>query len=73
MHPFDKAIELDTVDEYVRRGRTHPEWANMVGPFGGITAAAVVRAIETHPERIGAPLALTIKFAALGHRAQPGR
>jgi acyl-CoA thioesterase len=64
LHPFDKAIELDTVDEYVRRGRTHPEWANMVGPFGGITAAAVVRAIETHPERIGAPLALTINFAA---------
>ena len=36
----------------------------MVGPFGGITAAIMVRAIETHPERIGSPLALTINFAA---------
>jgi acyl-CoA thioesterase len=63
-HPFDQAIELETVDENVRRGRTHPEWANMVGPFGGITAAAMVRAIENHPERIGSPLALTINFAA---------
>jgi acyl-CoA thioesterase len=64
LHPLDQAIELETVDENTRRGRTYPEWANMVGPFGGITAAAMVRAIETHPERIGAPLALTINFAA---------
>jgi acyl-CoA thioesterase len=47
-HPYDKAIDLDTIEDNVRRGRTHPEWANMVGPFGGITAAAMVRAIETH-------------------------
>lgn len=35
----------------------------MVGPFGGITAAVLVRAIETHPDRIGEPLAVTINFA----------
>ena len=29
-HPFDNAIHLDTIDGNVRRGRTHPEWANMV-------------------------------------------
>jgi acyl-CoA thioesterase len=46
------------------RGRTLPEWANMVGPFGGITAAAIVRAIDTHPDRIGEPLALTVNYAA---------
>jgi acyl-CoA thioesterase len=63
-HPFDHAIQLDTIDGNVRRGRTHPEWANMVGPFGGITAAALVRAVETHPDRIGEPLALTVNFAA---------
>ena len=63
-HAFDHAIRLDTVDADVRRGRTHPEWANMVGPFGGITAATMVRAIEDHPDRIGQPLALTINFAA---------
>lgn len=63
-HPFDEAIELDTIGRDVRRGRTHPEWANMVGPFGGITAAAMLRAIEAHPDRIGEPLALTVNFAA---------
>ena len=63
-HPFDAAIQLDTVDDTTRRGRTHPAWAGMVGPFGGITAATLVRAIETHPDRIGEPLALTVNFAA---------
>ena len=63
-HPFDNAVRLDVIDTVVRRARTHPEWANMVGPFGGITAGAMVRAIETHPERIGEPLALTVNYAA---------
>ena len=36
----------------------------MVGPFGGITAAVMLRAIETHPERVGEPLALTVNFTA---------
>jgi acyl-CoA thioesterase len=64
IHPFDKAIRLDTVDDNIRRGRTQPDWANMVGPFGGITAANLIRAVETHPDRIGEPLALTVNFAA---------
>ena len=63
-HPFDNAIHLDAIDGNVRRGRTHPEWANMVGPFGGITAAVMLRAIETQPDRIGQPLALTVNFTA---------
>lgn len=63
-HPFDAAIRLDTVSEDTRRGRTHPEWANMVGPFGGITAATMLRAVQTHPDCIGEPLALTINYAA---------
>lgn len=36
----------------------------MVGPFGGITVAAIVGAIQDHPDRIGEPLALTVNFAA---------
>ena len=62
-HPFDNAIQLDTVDPSTRRGRTHPEWGNMVGPFGGITTAALLHAVDTHPDRIGEPLALTVNFA----------
>lgn len=63
-HPFDGAMQLETVDAGTFRGATHPEWANMVGPFGGITAAVLLRAVESHPDRIGDPLALTVNFAA---------
>lgn len=63
-HPFDEALRLETISTDVRRGRTHPEWANMVGPFGGITAAAMLAAVHGHPDRIGDPLALTVNFAA---------
>ncbi|MDT5117366.1 MAG: hypothetical protein QOE30_3105 [Mycobacterium sp.] len=62
-HLFDRAIRLDALDGNTRRGRTHPEWANMVGPFGGITTAVLVRAVEAHPDRIGEPLAITVNFA----------
>jgi acyl-CoA thioesterase len=63
-HPFDSAVHLDAIDTDVRCGRTHPEWANMIGPFGGITVAVIVHAIETHPDHIGEPPALTANFAA---------
>ncbi|RAU95505.1 acyl-CoA thioesterase [Mycolicibacter senuensis] len=63
-HPFDRAIHLEPVDTATYRGATQPAWANMVGPFGGITAAVLLRAVETHPDRIGDPLALTVNYAA---------
>ncbi len=63
-HPLDRAIDLEVVDDDVVRGRTQPEWANMVGPFGGVTAAAMLHAIELHPDRLGEPVALTVNFAA---------
>jgi hypothetical protein len=31
-HLFDAAIHLDTIDGNLKRGHTHPEWANMIGP-----------------------------------------
>lgn len=63
-HPFDTALQLQTLGGDTRRGRTHPEWANMVGPFGGITTAVLLRAIQSHPDRLGDPLAVTVNFAA---------
>lgn len=63
-HPFDRAMQLEPVDAGLVRGATEPQWANMVGPFGGITAAVLLRAVETHPDRIGDPLALTVNYAA---------
>lgn len=64
-HPFDAGITLTPADDSGRlRGHTHPEWANMVGPFGGVTAAVLLRAVEQQPDRIGEPVALTVNYAA---------
>jgi len=68
MHPFDEAIALraserqDLPHEFT--GATHPAYANMVGPFGGTTAAQLLQAALLHPERLGEPVALTVNFAA---------
>ncbi|KUI40370.1 acyl-CoA thioesterase II [Mycobacterium sp. GA-2829] len=64
-HPFDAAVALEPVLHAGHwRGHTHPDWANMVGPFGGMTAAVLLHAVEKHPDRIGEPVALTVNYAA---------
>ncbi|UXA10689.1 thioesterase family protein [Mycobacterium sp. SMC-8] len=64
-HSFDAAIELEpTESRGVLRGHTSPDWANMVGPFGGVTAAALLRAVQLQPDRAGDPVALTVNFVA---------
>ena len=35
MTAFDNGIALQPAGDGLLRGRTVPEWANMVGPFGG--------------------------------------
>ncbi|ROO85263.1 acyl-CoA thioesterase [Actinocorallia herbida] len=63
LHPFDAAIALTAEADGRFHGKTAPAYANMVGPFGGITSATLLRAIEQHPERLGDPLSLTVNFA----------
>nr|WP_148302212.1 thioesterase family protein [Tomitella biformata] len=62
MHPFDDAISLADKGGSRFAGRTTPAFANMVGPFGGSTAAALLQAVLQHPDRQGDPLALTVNF-----------
>lgn len=62
-HVLDQAIALTPVDANRFAGATHPAWANMVGPFGGITGAALLNAVLQHPARAGEPIALTVNFA----------
>jgi len=68
LHPFDEAIALRVSErqelphEFI--GSTHPAYANMVGPFGGTTAAQLLQSAVLHPERLGEPVALTVNFAA---------
>lgn len=63
-HVFDAATALTSAGDGVFFGRTHPAYNNMVGPYGGIVAATVVKAISSHPEVLAEPLALTVNFTA---------
>lgn len=65
-HPLDKALALAHSD--IRAGHftgaTSPDYWNMVGPFGGTTAAVMLQAVLRHPDLLGTPVALTVNYAA---------
>jgi hypothetical protein len=63
-HSFDAALALQAQGEGRWFGHTHPDWGNMVGPFGGITAAHLLQAVMLDPRALGEPLALTVNFAS---------
>ena len=63
-HVLDEAIKVSVDDDGVFHASTHPAYSNMVGPFGGITAATIVHALQQHPDVLGEPLAFTINYAA---------
>lgn len=64
LHPLDAATLLTPGPNGTLTGRTSPAYANMVGPFGGTTAALLLRAALEHDRRIGEPVALTVNFCA---------
>lgn len=66
-HPFDDAVRLapaagGTPHTFV--GHTSAAYWNMVGPYGGITAAVLVQAITDHPARLGDIALLTVNYAS---------
>lgn len=63
-HVFDHAIALAAMGGGQFAGATSPAYANMVGPFGGITAATLSNAVLQHPDLLGEPLSLTVNFCA---------
>src|SRR5690606_19838066 len=67
-HPFDQATalrHLATEHDVARwQGATHEAYWNMVGPFGGITAATILQAVLQDPRRNGEPVSLTLTYAA---------
>ncbi|MFC8047483.1 acyl-CoA thioesterase [Nocardia sp. NPDC057353] len=62
-HPFDTATTLEPVGAGEFRGHTAAGYSNMVGPFGGITAATLVRAVLDDPRRLGEPVSITVHYA----------
>jgi acyl-CoA thioesterase len=63
-HPLDGAIALQPQPDGSWQGRTSPAYGNMIGPYGGITAAQCLQSVLRHPERLGEPIAFTVNFAA---------
>ena len=63
LHPFYRAIALIAPDPALPRqlvGATSPDYWNMAGPFGGITAATLLNAVLVQSDRLPVPLALTV-------------
>ncbi len=65
-HPFDRALALEHSDIQAGlfTGATSPDYWNMVGPFGGTTAALALQAVLRHPDLLGEPIAITVNYAA---------
>src|SRR6478672_10912737 len=62
-HAFDTAIALAAQGDDLWQGHTSPAYANMIGPFGGVTAAQALNAVLQHPQRLGEPVVFTVNFA----------
>jgi acyl-CoA thioesterase len=62
-HLFDKATRV-TAGDSQWSGHTSEDYWAFIGPFGGITAATMLRAIVEHSQREGDPLALTVNYCA---------
>jgi len=63
-HPLDIATKLTPAGDGRWKGHTSPAYWNMMGPFGGVTAAVMLQAALNAPQRIGDPVALTVNFCA---------
>ena len=62
-HLFDEATRV-TAGDSRWQGRTSDDYWAFVGPFGGATAATILRALIDHPQRSGDPLAMTVHYCA---------
>ncbi len=62
-HLFDDATRV-TAGDSRWQGQTSEDYWAFVGPFGGATAATILRALIEHPQRSGDPLSLTVNFCA---------
>jgi acyl-CoA thioesterase len=62
-HVFDSATRV-TAGDSRWTGHTSDDYWAFIGPFGGITAATILRALMDHPERAGDPLSLTVNYCA---------
>jgi acyl-CoA thioesterase len=67
MHPFDASLELEAAGspgagQGLFHARTSERYRNAIGPFGGWTAALMLKSVLAMPEVRGAPLSLDAIF-----------
>jgi acyl-CoA thioesterase len=63
-HPLDAVIDIRPDGGRGADGGTVAEYGNMVGPFGGATAAFFLQVIDAQADRLGEPVTLTVNYAA---------
>lgn len=63
-HHLDRATALRRVDGERLAGSTSELYGNIGGPFGGFTAAVLLRAVMEDGRRQGPPVALTVNYCA---------
>jgi acyl-CoA thioesterase len=62
-HLFDDATKV-TAGDSRWQGQTSEDYWAFVGPFGGCTAATILRALMEHPQAAGDPVAMTVNYCA---------
>lgn len=63
VHPLDAAVRMVPQHDGSMQTQAAPAYWNMVGPYGGITAAQMLQAVLQHPDVLGDPLSLTVNYA----------
>src|SRR5687768_5972770 len=64
LHPFDHAMALEAAGPGRYRGQAPDPYWNMAGPFGGTTAAVLLRAALLEQPDGMEPVALTVNYCA---------
>src|ERR1044072_4130925 len=62
-HLCDDATKV-TAGDSRWQGQTSEDYWAFVGPFGGCTAATILRALIEHPQAAGDPVAMTVNYWA---------
>lgn len=64
MHALDRDTALERIGPARYAARTSQAYSNFSGPFGGFTAAVLLRAVLDDERRQGVPVALTVNYCA---------
>jgi acyl-CoA thioesterase len=62
-HPLDIALRMTPLHDGGMQAQAPMAYWNMVGPFGGVTAAQMLQAVLQHPALLGTPVSITVNYA----------